>query len=102
MNANLIQREIKESVKNKLFRNKAIIIYGPRQVGKTTLVEMILSELNLKNSELKNSQITNLNGDDSDIRELLEKPNIVKLKKDRKSTRLNSSHTDISRMPSSA
>ena len=80
MNANLIQREIKESVKNKLFRNKAIIIYGPRQVGKTTLVEMILSELNLKNSELKNSQITNLNGDDSDIRELLEKPNIVKLK----------------------
>jgi predicted AAA+ superfamily ATPase len=80
MNANLIQREIKEAVKNKLFRNKAIIIYGPRQVGKTTLVEMILSELNLKNSELKNLQITSLNGDDSDIRELLENPNIVKLK----------------------
>ena len=80
INMDLISRKIKESIKSKLFKNKAIIIYGPRQVGKTTLVEMILSELNIGKPDLKNSQITNLNGDDSDIRELLEKPNVVKLK----------------------
>ena len=80
MNANLIPRKLKEDIKNKLFKKKAIIIYGPRQVGKTTLVETILSELIQPKSGLKNFQITSLNGDDSDIRELLEKPNVVKLK----------------------
>jgi len=80
MNGELIPRKIKESIKNKLFKNKAIIIYGPRQVGKTTLVETILFELNQSQPALKNSQIAKLNGDDSDIRELLEKPNIIKLK----------------------
>ncbi len=80
MKANLIPREIKGTVKNKLFKNKAIIIYGPRQVGKTTLVETILAELKEEPPGIKSSEITILNGDDSDVRELFEKPNVVKLK----------------------
>ncbi len=80
MITNLISREIKKAIKNKLFKNKAIIIYGPRQVGKTTLVETILSELVKKPLGIKDSEITILNGDDADVRELLEKPNVVKLR----------------------
>ncbi len=80
MNADIISRKIKEFIIAKLFKKKAIIIYGPRQVGKTTLVETILSELIKSKRVLNNSQIVRLNGDDSDIRELLEKPNVVKLK----------------------
>lgn len=67
----LIPRKLKEDIKAKLFRGKAIIIYGPRQVGKTTLVNSILQELEEK--------IVYLNGDDSDVRAALIHPNITKL-----------------------
>lgn len=39
-----IQREIKEKIKEKLFKGKIVILYGPRQVGKTTLCKEILKE----------------------------------------------------------
>ena len=67
----LIPRKLKEDIKAKLFRGRAIIIYGPRQVGKTTLVNSILQELEEK--------IVYLNGDDSDVRAALTQPNITKL-----------------------
>ena len=38
----VIQRSIQSSVERWLFRNKVIIIYGARQVGKTTLVKTLL------------------------------------------------------------
>jgi predicted AAA+ superfamily ATPase len=38
----IIHRQITENVKNSLFKGKAIIIYGPRQAGKTTLVKQII------------------------------------------------------------
>ena len=38
----MIIRKIKELVKKDLFKNKVVIIYGARQVGKTTLVKNIL------------------------------------------------------------
>jgi len=41
---NYITRKIEESIKRALFKGKIIIIYGARQVGKTTLVKKILSE----------------------------------------------------------
>lgn len=40
----IIERKIKESVKKDLFKGKIIIIYGARQVGKTTLVKEIQKE----------------------------------------------------------
>lgn len=67
----MIPRIIKQSIKNKLKENKAIIILGARQVGKTTLLKSLF------NNE---SQIMYWNGDETDVREWLEKPTIAKLK----------------------
>jgi uncharacterized protein len=39
-----ITRAIKSELKNRLEPHKVVIIYGPRRVGKTTLLEQILSE----------------------------------------------------------
>ncbi len=40
----MIQRLIKKHVVESLFKGKVIIVYGPRQSGKTTLVKIILSD----------------------------------------------------------
>lgn len=40
----LIERSIEKTVKERLFLGKVIIIYGARQVGKTTLAKKILDE----------------------------------------------------------
>ena len=58
-----ITREIKQQIKDDLFKGKVVIIYGARQVGKTTL-------LNELRSEYPNSIYFNC--DDSDSRSLLE------------------------------
>jgi len=68
----MIKRTIEELIHKYLFKNKAIIIYGARQVGKTTLVESLV----------KNYTQTTLflNGDDSDIRDILSETSVTKLK----------------------
>lgn len=44
-----IERELKKQIQEKLkTSNKAIILYGPRQVGKTTLVKNLISSLPFK------------------------------------------------------
>ncbi|MEJ5352673.1 MAG: ATP-binding protein [Melioribacteraceae bacterium] len=73
-NKQLIPRKLLVNIKNKLFRDKAIIVYGARQVGKTTLINSLLNDLGLQNKD-----ITYLNGDDFDVREILSNPNVVKL-----------------------
>lgn len=40
----IIEREIKGNIEKNLFKGKAIIIYGPRRVGKTTLAKDIISK----------------------------------------------------------
>lgn len=40
-----IKRVLEEKIKNSLFKDKIIIIYGARQVGKTTLVKKIAADL---------------------------------------------------------
>lgn len=67
-----IKRKLQEVIKKYLFKNKAILLFGPRQTGKTTLIKELL-KANYQESLF-------LNGDDYDIRELLEKPNATKLK----------------------
>ena len=63
-----------------------LLLSGPAGVGKTTVAKAMLEQLGCDYIVINGS----MNG------------NIDTLRKDRKSTRLNSSHTDISRMPSSA
>ena len=41
---NYIQRTIEKKIKDRFFKGKTIVIYGARQVGKTTLANKILSE----------------------------------------------------------
>lgn len=50
-----------------LFKGKALIIYGPRQAGKTTFSEQLLKIVARKTLRL--------NGDDADIREAFLRPN---------------------------
>ena len=38
----MIQRHLKRIIEKYLFQKKAIILYGARQTGKTTLMEQIL------------------------------------------------------------
>lgn len=40
----MIQRSLKKQIKDKLFKGKVIILYWPRQVGKTTLIKEIAGE----------------------------------------------------------
>lgn len=44
----MYQRTIEKSIKDKLFKGKVVIIYGPRQVGKTTLSKKIMNESGVK------------------------------------------------------
>jgi predicted AAA+ superfamily ATPase len=66
----MIKRLLEETIKNRLGKGKAILLIGPRQVGKTTLFNKILDG------------ITHLflNGDDPTIRRLLSSPNLEQLK----------------------
>lgn len=58
--------------KARLFKGKALLIFGPRQVGKTTFVQHLINDLNKKTLFL--------NGDESDVLALFENPNATKLK----------------------
>jgi predicted AAA+ superfamily ATPase len=40
----MYKRTMEDKIKQNLFKNKVIILYGPRQVGKTTLVKKIYDE----------------------------------------------------------
>lgn len=61
----IIKRELEEAIRQRLFKGKAIIIYGPRQSGKTTLVEQLTRDYS--------GTTLFLSGDDSDVRDLLSK-----------------------------
>lgn len=62
----MVKRELESEIRKYLFKKKTIAIYGARQVGKTTLVEMLLRNMGRK--------VLYLNGDDTDTRELLARP----------------------------
>ncbi len=68
-----IKRSITEDIKNKLMSGKAIIIYGPRQVGKTTLIKKI--------KEKSKDKILFVSGEDRFVREWLSSQSIEILKK---------------------
>jgi len=68
----VIKRALQPILESKLFRGKIIILYGARQVGKTTLIK------NIQNKYPDNSLF--LNCDEPDIRELLTDTTSTKLK----------------------
>ena len=68
----MIRRIIQKSIQSDLFKGKAIVITGPRQVGKTTLLEVLRTENNL--------DALWLNCDEPDIRLSLEKVSSTQLK----------------------
>lgn len=69
----MIKRQIHDDVKADLFQGKAILIFGARQVGKTTLVEHLVEPY--KDNTLM------LNGDDPDTRELFADITTTQLKR---------------------
>jgi len=68
----LVKRAIYEQIIQNLFKGKAIIITGPRQVGKTTLLHTIMKE--------RDNKVLYLNCDEPDIRPLLENASSTSLK----------------------
>lgn len=56
-----IKRTIEEELRRRFFGGKALILYGPRQSGKTTLVKHLVSEL-------PTGDVLWLNGDNPDVR----------------------------------
>mgnify|MGYP002640886194 CR=1 FL=1 len=43
----MIYRQLTQQLKDNLFQNKALVLLGPRQTGKTTLIRELVKELNL-------------------------------------------------------
>ena len=70
----MIKRQLKQLIDNRLFRKKAIILTGPRQVGKTTLLRMLMEESDRKTLFW--------NCDEPDIRQKLSNPTSTQLKAD--------------------
>ena len=60
----MLQRTLYKSLSEKLFKGKTILLIGPRQVGKTTLIHQILEQ----------KEYLFLNGDDPMARTLLTNP----------------------------
>ena len=69
----MIKRYLSDEIRKRMFKGKAIIIMGARQVGKSTLVEMVLQDFE------KDQKILRLNGDDSDTREVFENASSTKI-----------------------
>ena len=67
-----IERKLYPIINSKLFKGKAIIILGARQVGKSTLMKSVSDSLDLPTLKL--------NCDDSEIRNLLKEINSFNLK----------------------
>lgn len=70
-NQPLIKRDLEELIKTRINSGKAIIVLGPRQTGKTTLIEKIAASVD---------DYLLLNGDDSIEREKLETQNTETLR----------------------
>lgn len=68
----MIKRTLTQQMLNRMNDSKALIVIGPRQTGKTTLIKLLTEELN--------QPALWWNGDDSDIRALLANPTTTQLK----------------------
>lgn len=60
----MIERAVRSRIESRLFKGKAIIIYGALQVGKTTLIREIQKRFSER-------EALYLNCDEPDVRQLL-------------------------------
>jgi predicted AAA+ superfamily ATPase len=67
----MIKRVLTETLKSRLSGGKAIILMGPRQVGKTTLLRSLFPD---------KDEVLFLNGDELDVRQLFENISATRLK----------------------
>ncbi|MHC1707855.1 MAG: ATP-binding protein [Bacteroidales bacterium] len=67
----MIYRSITKSIRDKMGKGKAILIFGPRQTGKTTLLHQLLDE---------NENVMWFNGDEADVQQLFENSSAIRLK----------------------
>jgi predicted AAA+ superfamily ATPase len=68
--SDMIKREIQKNLESKLFKSKAIILVGARQVGKTTLLQTMLSN---------REDLLWLNGDELEVQKMFENISAVRL-----------------------
>lgn len=68
----MIKRVITQNIVSRMFRGKAIVLYGARQVGKTTLSEAILTSWS--------NDVLMLSGDDADTNVIFSEATAPKLK----------------------
>lgn len=68
----MIKRTISQRLKDRFFKGKALVILGPRQAGKSTLVQELLQE--------RGEPWLYLNGDEADVRNLFEDATSTKMR----------------------
>jgi len=69
-----IKRDIDEFIAKRMFSGKALVIYGPRQAGKTTAIESYIAAEGLSND------VVSFNGDETADREMLADASAEKLR----------------------
>ncbi len=67
----MILRELEQVINGKIHSGKVIILLGPRQAGKTTLLNKIIKQ--------NNENVLMLNADDPTVLQLLDRPNSVEI-----------------------
>jgi uncharacterized protein len=68
----MIERVLQKAIKERLFKGKALLLFGARQTGKSTLAEAIL--------EKQEKPWMVMNGDDADVRAILSSTSAARLK----------------------
>lgn len=68
----MIHRQLQDSIEARMFAGKAIIVIGARQVGKSTLFNMVL--------EKRKEPVLRLNCDEPEVQEMLSEMNTQELK----------------------
>ena len=68
----MISRRLYGRIEEQLFKGKAIILVGPRQVGKTTLLQQLVSN--------SSRSVLSLNCDEPEVQSILTATNVAKLK----------------------
>ncbi len=72
----LIHRQLQSVIQDHLFRGKAILLIGARQVGKSTLFKQVLDA---SSQQCSKAQILSLDCDDPEVRLMLDTPNLEQI-----------------------